>query len=298
MSRKKALIVGLPLFAERLQKDLAEFDKENQFYCLNTYYSRKDRLKAFFLIPFVSTVYSINGSLDKSRVFDWAFFWKKKVMMTWVGTDVTKAKKLDKINQKYLNKAQHYCEVDWIQKELKELSIDAEILNFFNFKESLEVGKDDLKEIRVLSYISKNREEYYGWSKIIQAARENPEVSFDIVGTDKNDDLPKNVTVHGWVNNMQEFFDKSNVTVRLVDHDGLSGFVLESLYRGKQVIYSEPLEHTKYSKSSEEINAILKQFVEEKREGNSLLNKKGSDFVKIHFNKDVILSKLIEEIFS
>ena len=119
----RILLVGLPYFTERLYHDLVAFDKENKYYRLDTYYSKKDRLKALLLIPFIDVVYSINGTLGKSRAINLALKKKKRVMMTWVGTDVSKAKLLANVNQSFVRNVEHYCEVDWIQEELKELNI-------------------------------------------------------------------------------------------------------------------------------------------------------------------------------
>ena len=293
----RVLIVGLPLFAERLQKDLSEFDSSNSYYSLNTYYSRKDRIKALFLIPRVDVVYSINGTLGQSRVFDLAFRRKKKVMMTWVGTDVTKAKQLGEVNDVFLNQSEHYCEVGWIQEELKELNIQAEILNFFNFSDEKKNTICSSEQLQVLTYISKGREEYYGWNEIISAALENKDIEFTVVGTDGEGmaEIPENVNCLGWVDDMDSLFEKAHCTIRFVEHDGLSGFVLESLFRGKQVIYSEPLDHCHHVRSTSEISSKLNELKTRRANGESLLNVTGIDYVKKNFNREYILKRLIEK---
>ena len=291
----RVLIVGLPLFAERLQKDLSEFDPTNKYYCLNTYYNKKDRLKALFLIPRVDVIYSINGTLEKSRVFDLAFKLNKKVMMTWVGTDVTKTKQLSEVNQTFLKRAEHYCEVEWIQEELKELNINAEILNFFNFTEEKASVVEETNELQVLTYISKNREKYYGWDQIMSAARKHSDVKFTVVGTDGLEDTPENVNCLGWVKDMDALFKKAHCTIRFVEHDGLSGFVLESLFRGKQVLYSEPLEHCIQVENESDISVALTSLKEKYANGDALLNTAGIEYVKKNFNREYILNRLIEK---
>ena len=100
----RVLITGLPLFSDRLCGELSAFDPDNRYYRLDTYYSRFDRLKALFMLPFVDVVYSINGTVQKSRVFDLAFKLNKKVVMNWVGTDVVKALNTQNPNQNYIKK--------------------------------------------------------------------------------------------------------------------------------------------------------------------------------------------------
>lgn len=289
----KVLIVGLPLFAKRLKEDLETFDKVNKYYCLDTYYNRNDRIKALLLLPFVDVIYSINGSLSKSKVFDIAFKLKKRVMMTWVGTDVSKAKKEPHKNQLYLTESEHYCEVEWIQNELKELNIDAKIQNFFNFKTNFEAVANNSTQLNVLTYISKNREEYYGWNELRYIAEQNPTIQFTVVGTDGIGTYPNNINCLGWQKDMNEHFNKAHVTVRFVQHDGLSGFVLESLIRGKQVIYSKPLAHCLYAQYKEDIHQHIQQLNKDLLAGKDLFNHQGRDFVLSNFNTETILSTLV-----
>lgn len=292
---KRIVIVGLPLFAKRLAQDLKSFDANLKVVALDTYYSRIDRLKALFLIPFSSVVYSINGTTSKSRVFDLAFFFKKKVMMTWVGTDVTKAIKNKNRIQKYIDKAEHYCEVKWIQKELKEaLNIDAEILNFFNFEKSNGSHFPTTSNtLNVLSYIAKDREKYYGIDTLHVLAKTFGNIQFDVVGTDGEgfDKLP-NITYHGWVEEMQVLFEKAHVTVRLIEHDGLSGFVLESLFHKKYVLYSNDLNGVIHVKNSQDAIKALGDIYEKFKNSELEPNEEGASFVHNHFMNQQIMTRL------
>ncbi len=298
---KRIIIVGLPLFAKRLSQDLKSFDPSLKVTALDTYYNKKDKIKALFLIPFCSVVYSINGTTSKSRVFDLAFFFKKKVMMTWVGTDVTKAIKNQNRIQKYIDRAEHYCEVQWIQTELKEtLDIDAEILNFFNFKNSKSTDFPALnKGLNVLSYIAKNREEYYGLPTILELAKNFPNVKFDVVGTDGKDlEQAPNLTYHGWVEDMQPLFEKAHVTVRLIEHDGLSGFVLESLFNKKYVLYSNSLEGVLHVENKQDAVTALGDLNKQLQEQSLTANEDGAKYIKNHFMHQQIMANLRAKMIS
>ncbi len=290
----RVLIVGLPLFAERLQKDLSEFDKNNKYIFLDTYYNKWHRIKALFLIPTVDVVYSINGTLSKSKVFDIALFFNKKVMMTWVGTDVLKAKNEVNKNEKFLKKVNHYCEVSWIQEELKTINIQAKILNFFNFEDVKAPSFPENDRLQILSYVSKGREEYYGWSKIVEVAKQLPEVDFTIVGTDIKEGIPENIKCNGWVENMQAFFENCHATIRILEHDGLSGFVLESLSQGKHVFYSEPLEHCIHVKDTSTLHEKIMELNKSYTNGDLKMNMNGVNYVNKNFNREHILSELID----
>ena len=73
MGRMKIIIVGLPLFSKRLEHNLREFDPSNSYKSLDTYYNKLDKLKALIKIPKSDCIFSINGSITKSKVFDIAF---------------------------------------------------------------------------------------------------------------------------------------------------------------------------------------------------------------------------------
>ena len=89
----KVLIIGLPLFAKNLAKELNQFDPDNRYVCLNTYYRFIDKLKFLYHVRNCDIVYSLNGSIYNARAFDMALKFKKKLIIHWVGTDVIKAKK-------------------------------------------------------------------------------------------------------------------------------------------------------------------------------------------------------------
>lgn len=292
----KILIVGLPLFAERLQKELSLYDTTNSYYQLNTYYSRKDKIKAFFMIPFMDVVFSINGTTSKSRVIDLALFLRKRVQFNWVGTDVLKAIANPNRNKKYLSRVEHYCEVEWIQEELKPIGINAKLMNFVAFEKSFENPTLNEKQLNVLSYISEKRADFYGINEFLALAKNFPTVNFFIAGTkaEQYAPLPENVQALGWVENMGALFDKVHVTLRFPEHDGLSSFILESLARGKQVIYKYPFNHCLCCESLDDMIQTVDKIKSDFESGNDLINNEAKHFINEHFSKEKIFGGLIE----
>ena len=63
---------------------------------------------------------------------------------------------------------------------------------------------------------------------------------FDLVGLLDGPilNLPCNVTPHGRIDNLKEFYKRCTVVWRPVRHDGLSWMVLESLGHGRHVLWS------------------------------------------------------------
>lgn len=298
MGRKmKIVIVGLPLFAERLAAKLTEYDRNNQYICLDTYYKKWDKIKARVIIPRADVVFSINGSLTRSGVFDLALSKNIPLVMNWVGTDVLKAidaVKNGKAVSEYKTKAIHYCEVDWIKEELAETGIVPEIVNFASFDQefALKVPQNDLT---VLTYISDGRAEFYGIKSILKLADRFPSVNFLIAGTkaEKYEPLPKNVKALGWVNNMGELFDQSHVCIRFPEHDGLSTFILEALARGKEVLYKYPFTHCHHCPDESALEDTMSKLKEKFENGQWEINTNGADLIRNEFSSNAILGGLI-----
>jgi len=297
----RVLIVGLPLFAGRLASALQEYDHENTYIHLDTYYRKADQLKALWHIPRADCVVSINGSIVSSRVFDLAFKHKVPLIMNWVGTDVLKSIKAfneGKFNQQYIDKATHFCEVGWIQDELRTIGIDAEVVNFAAFRKSFKLEAVGGDQLTVLSYIPNKRSDFYGMPTLIRMAEKLPSVRFLIAGTDGEDyaPLPQNMEALGWVRNMNEVYDRTHVCVRFTDHDGLSNFILESLARGKQVIYRNPFENCEYCPDEESLIQEIANFETKLKNGDDLLNHEGAKFISEEFNEEVILGGFLDRI--
>lgn len=297
----KIVIVGLPLFAERLANALTEYDHENTYIHLDTYYKKADQLKALWHIPRAECVVSINGSIVSSRVFDLAFKHKVPLIMNWVGTDVLKSIKAfneGKHLQHYIDDAIHFCEVDWIKSELEEVGVEADVVNFAAFRKSFDLKKATSKELTVLSYIPGKRSDFYGMPTLIRMAEKLPTVQFLIAGTEGQEyaPLPSNMKALGWVDNMDEVYEKTHVCVRYTEHDGLSNFILESLARGKKVIYRNSFNNCSHCPDEDMVAAQIELFEKELKEGGDLLNPEGARFIQNEFNEETILGGYLKRI--
>lgn len=298
--RKKVIVVGLPLFASKLAKDLSNYSNEFKVVALDTYYSKLDKIRFLFEVQTADLIFSINGSLTKSTVFDIAIKKGIPIVMNWVGTDVLKAIKAyneDNYIEEYISNPIHFCEVNWISDELNEVGINAEVCNFASFDKTFSPKNIKNDKLTVLSYIPDNRSEFYGIATIIKLAENFSNVSFIIVGgTFKNYNLPKNIKPMGWVTEMDQLYDEVDVCIRYTDHDGLSNFVLEGLARGKQVIYNNDFPNCYYSPNQEILFENFGKLLEAFNGNKDLTNLKGINFIKENFSKKVIFDNLIFKI--
>ncbi|MFT5778964.1 MAG: hypothetical protein ACI837_001921 [Crocinitomicaceae bacterium] len=297
----RVVVVGLPLFAKRLKDGLTRFDPTNKYLHFDTYYSKKDKIKARLQIPRADCVFSINGTIESSGVFDLALKKNVPLVMNWVGTDVLKAidaYKNSRHQQHYIDKAIHFCEVDWIQEELREIGIEAEVVNFAAFDKRYELMDAPGNILKVLSYIPGNRSDFYGMQTFIRLAEKFPEAEFSIAGTEGLDyqPLPANLKALGWVKDMDALYKQIHVCVRYTEHDGLSTFILEALARGKQVLYKNPYNHCMHCPDELELEKQLNALHLKLKAGESLVNKAGATFIKNHFNEECIFGDMIEKI--
>jgi len=299
----RIVVVGLPLFAERLVEKLKRFSPSNKFINLNTYYSKFDQIRALYEIPRADLIFSINGSLNSSKVFDIALKHNIPIVMNWVGTDVlsaTEAFSKNDFKENYRTKAIHFCEVEWIKEELSKIGVEAQIQNFAAFPKKFEVKNFAKDSLNVLTYINDNRKEYYGIREILQLANHFPQIHFYIVGTKAEDYslIPSNVVALGWIENMDEYFDLCQVTIRFPEHDGLATFVLESLAKGKLVLYKYDFNHCIYSPTFDSLREELKLILDAFNQKTLRPNLSGVEFIKNEFSEEAIFNSLLSKLES
>lgn len=260
---------------------------------LDTYYDKKDRLKAPFYLYRSDILYSINGALHGSKMFDLALKWNKKIVMHWAGSDVLRAResfKKGSFQKEFIEKAAHWCQSEWIQKELNEIGINAEIIGIHGQK-TLSEAKPFPKEMKVLSYLPENRAGFYGEQAILTCAQAFPEINFHLIGTGKKYQ-EKNILSHGWVNNPEDFINDSVVVIRFAEHDSLADIVLKSLHRGRYVLYNYPFNYCEHCTTHDDLIKSIGSFKSKFDKGLLELNIQAHNFVESSFNENVIFNQL------
>lgn len=297
----KVIVVGLSFFGKKLVSKLNDFDPSNSYLFLDTYQSKWEKLKAKLKIPKADVVLSINGSLQPSGVFDLCIQKKVPLMMMWVGSDVQLAQEAIQngtARMDYLNYAKHFCEVGWIQDELAQIGIDADIQNFAAFTTERSIPPFPKDKLRVFCYINDRNQEFYGSKEIIALAQLFPDIEFEIVGThlSRYANKPSNVITHGWVENLDSIYSRCQISLRYPEHDGLATVVLESLALGKHVIYKYPFYSCKTAKNLNEMSQHLAEFQTSFNRGELKQNVEGISFIKREFNAEIIFSSLVQQL--
>ena len=227
---------------------IANLFDNSEIECIITYTnSIKNYLNTVKNIIKSDVVLVIGGTIKKSKIVDIALFFNKKVVFYWIGTDVLKAKQLEKnkIYKKYILNCKHLCECDWIKNELFEVGVNADIVNIAVVNDNKKSCYNKWDKMQIICYSGENREYFYGYKNIFKLAELYPEFTFNVVGSSgKNVNKLPNIKFHGLVDNLERKFADNFLFIRLPEHDGLSVSVLEALSHKNWVIYSYPLNFT------------------------------------------------------
>ena len=294
------LIVGLPAFTHKISKDLNQLDKSNKYIALNTYYSWKDKLLFLILLPFSKIVISFNGVTDNSPVLNWTIRFNKKLIMQWMGTDALLAIKRFKeknILRKYIDYATHFVDSTWQESEVRSLMLEP---NFVRFKYGRNIRPlERYNDIHILSYVAKDKQEFYGLNKIIRAAEKFPSIEFRIAGLIScNYKIPENVKLIGWLKSedMDRELKSAAIFLRMTDHDGFSVTVIEAISIGAEVIWTHDAKGVNYVQSIEEMNKAIDKAIQDIKNRDLKPNQNTIDFAEKYYNKEELLKNYIREL--
>ena len=289
-------IIGNSYFGQILTKQLSEFDNINSYKIYNTNEKKIDKIKFALDIFKTDIVYSVSATISNGGALNLALRFNKKIVQHFIGSDVLTAiddYKNGNINKNLIENSRYLCEVDWIEKELKEIDIEAKIASIAIY-EQRDINSSMPNKFTVLTYMSQGKEEYYGMNTLILLAQRFPDIEFKIAGIDSyRKPLPNNIKLLGWVD-MDREFENSVCYLRNAKHDGLAFSILEALGYGKQVFYNYHFPHTIYFRDS---NDLVEKISEQKKLFDSAkleINQKAIDFVKKEFSKEKVLNNLVQ----
>lgn len=293
----KIVFTGLPYFGKKLVDELSSFDHENTYRFYNTYYARIDKLRFFFQVLNADLVVSFNGASAESGALNWAIKRNKKLIMFWHGSDVLTAKNNQlkgTLVNKYIKNALHFTDAVWLQKELIELEIEAEILPF-KFVESTS-NIDDFNDTNIVTYIAQGNENFYGIQTIYHCAKDWPEKTFHVIGTDGStlEKFP-NIVYHGWLNaaEVKKLLNQHAIFIRFTKHDGYSLSVMEAIANGNHVFWNYPHEAVNFVKDAEQLKVKLAELLNDSNQPLKR-NVNGINWAKQNLDKNAILKNFID----
>ena len=219
------------------------------------------------------------------------------VLVVWAGSDVLMAAQ-DPF-ELAVTKRHGYDNVavaPWLVEELHTLGISAKTLS---------VGAVDAvdslaplpKVFRVLTYLPEPRRTFYGAERVYDIARRMPDLQFVVLGPGGvNAAAPPNVTFTGHVDDVPARIDASTVLLRLTEHDGMSVLVLETLARGRHVIWTHEYPGVRVAETTDRAYEALLELRETHARGRLALNTVGRDFVAERFSADDVATRFIDHL--
>lgn len=221
----------------------------------------------------------------------------------WVGTDVWKMANYSSLNIKgrlkwhiistvyrLSKRCGHLAGAPWLAQELASAGMKAAFIPVVSplLDDGVQV-RPLPSSARILSYIPLGREEFYGESKVLEAARNNPDVSFTVVANspERKPNLP-NVEYRTVIprSEMEEMLDQTTCYMRLTQHDGLSGGI-EALLRGRYWIFTYNHPYAFKAKTTEEIQAAINSV-----KSKATPNYEGAKYAREHYAKSVVAAAL------
>jgi glycosyltransferase involved in cell wall biosynthesis len=218
----------------------------------------------------------------------------KKVFFHWVGTDVLKvSESVESGNHRYLGFYQkvpnaHFAGAPILIEELEQLGIKAEFFPTLSKSLIPEKQVPIPDKPGVLCYWSHERRDFYRGDILDALAEDFPDVTFYIAGSDgKGEPQHPNVKYLGWVDGMEDVYRKTNILIRMPEHDGLGAMVLEMLAHGRWVIRNYKFPHTEFASNLEEARSALRRCLE--REG---FKEAGREYVLENFSPEAVVKQI------
>lgn len=293
----RVIINGLPLFSDRLAKDLSKIEPEASFVFFDTYSSRLDQLKYLLHVPFADVVISMNGVTDDSGSLNWAMKWKKKLVLQWMGTDALLAiarQKNGTILRKYIDYGVNFTDSSWLKREVESIGVEAREVGF-KYAKSVQLTQK-YKQISMVTYVSGARRDFYGFERIKLLANAFPEVPIHVYGMDDPKEQGiENMIFYGWTpeKEFQDALKNSPIFIRLTEHDGFSVSVIEALERGCEVFWTFPFENTFQIFSDDAFHQQMREVIESIKGREMQPNNDKRQFILDRLDKKKVLENYV-----
>ena len=213
------------------------------------------------------------------------------VVVHWVGTDALIASERHArgpLAASVVRKPTHWCDAPWLVDELRGLGMRAEFVSLPVTGLALEAPALPAR-FRALLYLPADPfdREVFDMETLLRLPAAFPDIDFVLVPSPPETlpgPLAPNVEAPGWVTDMDALYRGVSVTIRLTSHDGMSFMVLESLSRGRYVIYTYDLPGVVKAQGLVAVSAALEALAERHRSGTLGLNDAGIAWAREHFD--------------
>jgi hypothetical protein len=229
------------------------------------------------------------GGTNSTTLINSCYLLRKKLIIHFTGTDVYN---ILHFNERNRSKIKALYRKVWklaavgihLVAELKSVGIENVEHIPYNANIKMPEGVNQTPENSAVVYLPAGKEDFYGWNVIKELICSYPDITFYILGNSGVEEFGKdNALFLGWVDNVDDYIDKSKVYLRHTVHDGVPIFILRSLAYGRTVLFNHDFPHCRKFNKNEFENAIK----------NWSYNKEGREFIKKEYSTDLILRKTI-----
>ena len=204
--------------------------------------------------------------------------------MHWVGSDTLDEQSSVALGQSepwIVEGMHHWAESEWMVREVELLGISCELIPLPSARIPDQPSPLP-SNFSVLVYMPDvRRGNLYGLDRILQVARQLPNVPFDLVGLLHGPivDAPPNLRIHTRIPDLKEFYRKASVVWRPVCHDGLSFMVLEALGHARHVLWNYAFPGVTQVTTAEEAQEEISRLFELHRNSRLQPNWKGAQAI-------------------
>jgi len=254
------------------------------------------------------------ASTARGRLFDryWALLRRAlpdaRPCHVWLGTDVLHTRnemEAGTIRRPALAAVHddlHLAVAPWLTEELAALDIEAVTALLPPEHPVPDAIPPMPVDLRILTYAPGARFAFYGGPAIIEAARQLPDIPFDVVGAigkgggpSDTIPLPANVRRLGWVADMPARYAAATIVVRMPDHDGFGNTVIEGLANARHVVYTHVLPGVRCIPPGDAgaLVAVLGAVRDDHLRGRLGPNLAGRSYVLEAFDPDALAGRLV-----
>ena len=244
----------------------------------------------------------------RGRAFEW--YWRAlsrrhsraRTVYYWLGTDVVHASRdaarwpSSRAALSRTREDLHLACAPWLIDELRGLGIASELAVIPETTRPPATVAAMPRDLTVLTYLPHGRFDFYGGPTIMAAAAQLPDIRFRVVGSSRDDipGAPANMDCLGWVSDMTRVYEESSVVVRIPEHDGYGGTVIEALLHGRYAVYTHEVPHVFQvaHTSVSDLTGILGSLRDRHLAGLLGPNEAGREYAVIEFAEDRLAARL------
>ncbi len=287
--KRRGVVIGFPYYGRYLAQLMNErSDHWKLEYHGETYLAR---LRSLLEMRRCDALICFGGPAPDAAVAEVARRYGVPMLVIWAGSDVLTAAGDPGLLEIIKQEGYHnIADGPWLVDELRELGIEA---TYFPVTavQAPETLTPLPREFRVVTYLPEPRRTFYGEKAVYAVARACSDITFYVVGKGHaNPAAPPNVRFLGHVHNMPHVIDESTVLLRLPEHDGKSMLVLETLARGRHVIWTYDFPHVNRVNSMTEAIEQLRALKDAHKRGALEVNRDGYEYAKSEFSREKIAS--------